>query len=90
MARNDARKFKPTIKNIGILTLERRQVSFEFSLLPDEAFGYFCGVILNTSHSAGGFQADSRAAIEALGLRVQAYFDSLPKNTRINEKKKSE
>lgn len=54
---------------------ERRvDVIRAFATLPDEAFGFFCGVMSNTGRTAGGFQHDSRAGVEVLGLLADAYL----------------
>lgn len=59
---------------VNRVTSTRAATVRAFSALPDEAFSYFCGVIYSISRSAGGFQSDSRAAIEALGLVALDYL----------------
>ena len=58
-----------------------------FSQLPDEAFGFFVGTMLGMSREAGGFQSDSRAAIEALGKLVERYYELKSEKPQIHEKK---
>ena len=45
--------------------------------LPDEAFGWLMGTLESISQTAGGFMAPSRAALEACGPLVTAYFAKL-------------
>lgn len=48
-----------------------------FAQLPDEAFGFMCGVFMNVGREAGGFQHDSRAALEATVPLVTQFFDRM-------------
>lgn len=79
-----------------LLPLEKRNVDIDplralvivaFATLPDEAFGFFAGTMLNMSREAGGFQSDSRAAIEALGKLVERYYELKSEKPQIHEKK---
>lgn len=53
----------------------RAKLAKMFAELPDEAFGFVSGTIMNIAQTAGGFQHDSRAALEAMGKEVSKYFD---------------
>lgn len=66
---------------------ERLMIVLKFATLPDEAFGFFAGTMLNMSREAGGFQSDSRAAIEALGPLVERYYELKSEKPQIHEKK---
>lgn len=80
----------PAVIGAGLRTPikeDRLLIVRAFAALPDEAFGFFAGTMLNMSFEAGGFQSDSRAAIEALGKLVQAYYELKSEKPPGHEKK---
>lgn len=70
-------RFKPPTDSIErdiIVRDDRIALVTAFAELPDEAFNYFAGMMLSTSHTAGGFQRDSRTAIENLRPIIEKLF----------------
>jgi len=56
---------------------ERRAVLEAFGTLPDEAFNFQLASITQIGREAGGFQRDSRVALEHLTAVIDAYFERL-------------
>lgn len=54
----------------------RRDLVRQFSALPDEAFEFVLGLLVNVSRTAGGFKPASRAALEQLGAQAMAYLEA--------------
>jgi hypothetical protein len=89
MARNDARPPSANTQ-ITVTTVPARvDIVRAFARLPDEAFEFFTGTMLNASHVAGGFRPDSRSGIEALGLLVQRYYELKSEKPQVHEPKES-
>jgi hypothetical protein len=89
MARNDARPPSANTQITVTTAPDRVDIVRRFARLPDEAFGNLIGMMLGRASTAGGFQPDSRAALEALRLPILAYIDSKSENPQIHETKES-
>jgi len=58
------------------LERDRYAVVKAFAALPPEGFNFIVGQMLQIGLTAGGFQTDSREALQALSEKASAFFEA--------------
>ncbi len=58
------------------IAVMRNRLVIAFLELPDEAFDFLVGQMMQIGRAAGGFQRDSRIALEQLSTLAENYFEA--------------